>query len=157
MTQQKCVTKLFDYDYYIIYKKGKKNVVADALSQKYEEDESLFSLSFIVPDWLQALCHEWLQDPKISSLLHQFQHDSSVSPGYSWNNETVCYKVHLYLCKQSQLKSTMIFEHHDSPIAGHSGFTKTYERVKLSFLWEGMKQDIHTFLVECELCQHKKG
>jgi hypothetical protein len=64
------VTKLFDYDYEIIYKKGKKNVVVDALSQKYEEDRSLFSLSFIVPDWLQAIRQEWLQDPKITSLLH---------------------------------------------------------------------------------------
>jgi hypothetical protein len=62
--QQKWVTKLFGYDYEIIYKKGKDNVVADALSQKYEDEGSLFSLSFIVPDWLQAICQEWLQDPK---------------------------------------------------------------------------------------------
>jgi hypothetical protein len=52
-TQKKWVTKLFGYDYEIIYKKVKENVVADALSRKYEEDQSLFSLSFIVPDWLQ--------------------------------------------------------------------------------------------------------
>jgi hypothetical protein len=30
--QQKWVTKIFGYDYHIIYKKGKENVVADALS-----------------------------------------------------------------------------------------------------------------------------
>jgi hypothetical protein len=52
--QQKWVTKLFGYDYEIIYKKIKDNVVADALSRKYEDEGSLFSLSFIVPDWLQA-------------------------------------------------------------------------------------------------------
>jgi hypothetical protein len=48
--QQKWVTKLFGYDYEIIYKKGKDNVVVDALSRKYEDEGSLFSLSFIVPD-----------------------------------------------------------------------------------------------------------
>jgi hypothetical protein len=64
--QQKWVTKLFGYDYEIIYKKGKDNVVVDALSQKYEDEGSLFSLSFIVPDWLQAVLQEWLQDPKNS-------------------------------------------------------------------------------------------
>jgi hypothetical protein len=53
--QQKWVTKLFGYDYGIIYKKGKDNVVANALSKKYEEEGSFFSLSFIVPDWLQAV------------------------------------------------------------------------------------------------------
>jgi hypothetical protein len=56
--QQKWVTKLFGYDYEIIYNKGKDNVVADALSRKYEEEGSIFSLSFIVLDWLQALRHE---------------------------------------------------------------------------------------------------
>ena len=53
--QQKWVTKLFGYDYEIIYKKGKDNVVADALSHKYEDEGFFFSLSFIVHDWLQAV------------------------------------------------------------------------------------------------------
>jgi hypothetical protein len=50
------VIKLFGYDYEIIYNKGKDNVVVDALSRKYEDEESLFSLPFIVPDWLQVVC-----------------------------------------------------------------------------------------------------
>jgi hypothetical protein len=45
------VTKLFGYDYEIVCKKGKENVVVDSLSMKYEEEGSLFSLSFIVIDW----------------------------------------------------------------------------------------------------------
>jgi hypothetical protein len=56
--QQKWVTKLFGYDYEIIYKKGKENVVADALSCKYEDEGSLFSLSFILLDWLQVVLQE---------------------------------------------------------------------------------------------------
>jgi hypothetical protein len=69
--QQKWVTKLFGYDYEIIYKKGKDNVVVDALSQKYEDEGSLFSLSFIVPNWLQSVRQEWLQDPKSSHMIQQ--------------------------------------------------------------------------------------
>jgi hypothetical protein len=59
------VTKLFGYDYEIIYKKGKDNVVADALSRKYEDEGSLFSLSFIVPDWLQAVRRNGFKIPKV--------------------------------------------------------------------------------------------
>jgi hypothetical protein len=81
--KQKWVTNLFGYDYEIIYKKGKDNVVADALSRKYEDDISLFSLSFIVPDGLQAIRQEWLHDPKSSHLIQQLQSNSSASPGYS--------------------------------------------------------------------------
>jgi hypothetical protein len=32
--------------------------------EKYEDEGSLFSLSFIIPDWLQSVRREWLQDPK---------------------------------------------------------------------------------------------
>jgi hypothetical protein len=63
------VTKLFGYDYEIIYKKGKGNVVFDGLSRKYEDEGSLFSLSFIVPDWLQVVRHKWLHNPKIPHLI----------------------------------------------------------------------------------------
>jgi hypothetical protein len=63
----------------------------------------------------------------------------------------------MYLSKQSQLKSMVLFELHATPTTGHSGFTKTYDRVKHSFLWDGMKQDVHTFVVECDVCQCNKG
>jgi transposase InsO family protein len=63
----------------------------------------------------------------------------------------------LYLSKQSKLKSIVLFELHATPTVGHSGFTKTYDRVKRSFFWDGMKQDICKFVVECEVCQCNKG
>jgi hypothetical protein len=131
--QQKWVTKLFGYDYEIIYMRGKDNVVVDALSRKYEDEGSLFSLSFIVPDWLQAVCQEWLQDPKSSHLIQQLQNKAPAPLGYSWLQDELRYKGRLYLSKQSKLKSTMLFELHATPTAGHSGFTKTYDRVKCSF------------------------
>jgi hypothetical protein len=63
----------------------------------------------------------------------------------------------LYLNKQSKLKSMVLSELHATPTTGHSGFTKTYDRVKRSFFWDGMKQDIRKFVAECEVCQHNKG
>jgi hypothetical protein len=63
----------------------------------------------------------------------------------------------LYLSKQSKLKFVVLSELHATPIAGHSRFTKTYDRVKRSFFWEGMKYDIRNFVVECDVCQRNKG
>jgi hypothetical protein len=51
----------------------------------------------------------------------------------------------------------VLFELHATLTAGHSGFTKTYDWVKRSFFWDGMKQDIHNFVTECEVCQCNKG
>jgi hypothetical protein len=63
----------------------------------------------------------------------------------------------LYLRKQSNLKSTVLSELHATPTVGHSRFTKTYDRVKHSFFWDGMKQDIPNFVAKCEVCQCNKG
>jgi hypothetical protein len=63
----------------------------------------------------------------------------------------------LYLSKQSKIKSTILYELHATPTTGNSGFTKTYDRVKHSFFWDGMKQDIPNFVVESDVCQCNKG
>jgi hypothetical protein len=62
----------------------------------------------------------------------------------------------MYLSKQSNLKSMVLFDFHASPATVHSMFTKTYECIKRSFFWDGMKQDIRTFVVECDTCQCNK-
>ena len=82
---------------------------------------------FIVPYWLKVVRQEWLQDPKISRLIHQLQDNSPVSQGYSWNNDEIFYKGRLYLGKQSQIKSMVHSKLHDTPTTGYSGFTKTYD------------------------------
>jgi hypothetical protein len=132
-------------------------VVTDALSQKYEDEGSCFSLSFIVPDWLQAVRQEWLHDPKSFHLIQQLQSNSPGPPWYSWLHYELQCKGHLYLSKQSQIQSTILSKLHATPTVGHSIFTKTYDRVKRSFLWDGMKQDVRNFLAECDVRQCNKG
>jgi hypothetical protein len=134
--QQKWVTKLFGYDYEIIYKKGEDNVVADALSRKYEDEGSLFSLSFIVPDWLQAVRQEWLQEPKSLHLIQQLQNKAPAPLGYSWLQDELRYKGRLYLNKQSKLKSTVLSELHATATAGHSGSPK--HMTESNILFSGM-------------------
>jgi hypothetical protein len=45
LEKNKWLTKILGYDNEIIYKKGKYNIVYDALSRKHEEDGSMFALS----------------------------------------------------------------------------------------------------------------
>jgi hypothetical protein len=51
----------------------------------------------------------------------------------------------------------VLSELHATPIVGHSGFTKTYDMVKHSFFWDGMKKDVRSFVAECDVCQRNKG
>ena len=43
------------YDYEINYKKGKDNIVADALSRTFDDQGSLSAISMHVPNWLQSV------------------------------------------------------------------------------------------------------
>jgi hypothetical protein len=115
---------MFDYDYDIIYRKGKYNVVDDALSSKYEEDGSLFSLAFIVANWLNLVHHQFFQDSKIASLIQKVEHESNAFPRYTWENEDLCYKGCLYLIKYSNFKSIVLSKLHASPTIENSSFHK---------------------------------
>jgi hypothetical protein len=60
------------------------------------------------------------------------------------------------LCKNSQIKQKVLLELHTSPVGGHSGFLKTYHRVKNDFFWDGLKTDVQSFVVECLVFQQNK-
>jgi hypothetical protein len=148
---------MLGYDFEIIYKKGKENMVADALSRKYEDVEALLSaLSIIHHYWIIEARDEWKNDPSVWKLIQQLQKDPSVSNTFVWNNNSLWYKDRLYIYKESQLKQKVLMELHTSPIGGHSGFLKTYHRVKKEFFWEGLKNDVQRFVAECLVCQQNK-
>jgi hypothetical protein len=155
--QQKLVTKTLGYDFEIVYKKGKQIVVADALSIKDKNVEAfLCAISIIHPDWIIEARNEWKNDQKVWTLIQRLQQDSNASDTFTWKNDSLWYKDHLYLCKNSQLKQKVLLELHTSLVGGHSEFLKTYHRVKKEFFWDGLKTDVQRFVAECLVCQQNK-
>jgi hypothetical protein len=107
--QQKWVAKILGYDFEIVYKKGKQNVVACALSRKDEDVEAfLYAISIIQPDWIIEARDEWKNDEKVWTLIQRLQQDSSASDTFTWKNDSLWYKYRLYLCNNSQLKQKVI-------------------------------------------------
>ena len=65
---------MLGYDFEIIYKKRKQNVVADALSRKDEDVEALFcAISIIQPDWINEARDEWKKDEEVWPLIQKLQ------------------------------------------------------------------------------------
>ena len=115
-------------------------MVADALSRKYEDVEALLcALLIIQPNWIIEAREEWKNDPSVWTLIQQLQKDPSVSNNFVWKNDSLCYKNHLYIFKESQLKQKVLLELHTSPIGGHSGFLKTYHRFKRNYFGKVLK------------------
>ena len=71
---------MLGYDFEIIYKKGKLNVVSDALSRKDEEVEAfLCAISIIQPDWITKARDKWKKDKELWILIQKLQQDPSTS------------------------------------------------------------------------------
>lgn len=66
--QKKGMAKLMGLDYTIQYKKGKDNVMADALSRCQEEGEAV-AITALVPDWYQEVATSYDSDGQVKGLL----------------------------------------------------------------------------------------
>jgi len=74
--KQKWVIKMLGYDFEIIYKKGKQNVVAYALSRKDEYIKGLLcAISLPQSDWVEYAINEWKQDQKACKIIQRLQED----------------------------------------------------------------------------------
>jgi hypothetical protein len=68
--QQKWVTKMLGYDFEIIYKKGKHNIVANVLSRKEEEAEGLLCVISIPQfGWVEEAMIKWKQDQEVCNII----------------------------------------------------------------------------------------
>ena len=90
----------------------------------------LYAISIIQPYCITKVREEWKNDEEVWTLIQNLQQDPSTSDTFSWKNDSLWYKYCLYLCHNSQLEQKIILELHTSPLGGHSGFLKTYHRVK---------------------------
>ncbi len=78
---------MLGYDYEIIYKKGHKNVIADALSGQFEEGSTLLEISLPIPDWIKEAHKEWFSHPSLSQIINNLQAYPNSTADYSWKDE----------------------------------------------------------------------
>ena len=57
------------------------------------------------------------------------------------------------VCNDEILCHKLISEHHETPIAGHFGIRKTFDRLCGGFVWNGMQKDVEDFVRTCDVCQ----
>jgi hypothetical protein len=78
------------------------------------------------------------------------------SAGFSLEQGLIKYKGNIWIGQNSTLQTKLIATFHSSPLGGHSGVAATYYKIKKHFAWKGLKQDVESFIKQCETCQHAK-
>ena len=147
--QQKWISKIQAYDFDIEYVNGKNNVVADALSHR-PATSYLMSLD---TDWRARILVEYSKDRFACEVLD----GQVVDDRYKVVDEIIYCRDRIFLTERSQLKKKILQASHDSPLAGHQGFTKAYRAIRERFSWKGLKEDVLRHVQECEVCQRNKG
>ena len=52
---------------------------------------------------------------------------------------------------------SLLYHHHDAPLAGHLGRTRTYNKIRQAYYWPGMPQDVKRYVAGCLKCQTHKA
>jgi len=152
--QQKWVSKLLGYDYEIVYKPGKENSAADALS-RMTGSPCLSHLSVpqsTVWDQLKAEAVSLPYMKKIGKLA-----DENPGSPYTRRNGLLHYKNRVVVAPNSDIIQQLLREFHDSPIGGHSGVLRTYKRLAQQFYWPSMARIVKEYVASCDVCQRVKS
>ncbi|GFU93469.1 transposon Ty3-I Gag-Pol polyprotein [Trichonephila clavipes] len=93
---------------------------------------------------------------KLWSLAEKQKNSVKIHNGILVHSEYICGEnidqVVLPQCKREEVLKMA----HDVPLGGHLGEQKTRQRIKYSFYWPTIKQDVKRFCESCKICQFRK-
>lgn len=154
--QQNWAAKLLGYDFEIIYKPGKLNKGADALSRVREDGELCQGITSVQWKDEKLLREELSRDSQLQKIIGDLQRDASSRPGYMLKQGVLLYEGRLVVSSKSVMIPTLLAEFHSTPQGGHSGFYRTYRRLAANVYWVGMKNTVQEYVRSCDTCQRQK-
>ena len=75
---------------------------------------------------------------------------------YVFKNSTIYVSVYSKEQLTEEEKLRLITEFHDTPLGGHQGVTRTFNRLYAQHYWKGMRKQIRDFIKKCPICQKNK-
>ncbi|MCO5585579.1 hypothetical protein L7F22_039514 [Adiantum nelumboides] len=159
MRQRRWIELLQEYNFNIMCRPRKDNVVADGLSRK----SFLNDISIPNNPILDKIKEASLNDPDYQDLIARIQNAgetkefSRPAKEYFLQGDFLYYEQGLCIPKDPALKKAILFEAHDSSISRHPGYAKTLNAIRRSYFWRGMKGDILHYVKQCLSCQRIEG
>ncbi|GJT64869.1 ty3-gypsy retrotransposon protein [Tanacetum coccineum] len=149
--QQKWVTKLLGYDFEVLYKPGRENTVADALSRV--DIPSMLAISYPTATWLDDIRDYYATDLKGKEFAASITTDPTAFPNHVFRDGLVFITGKLFIPPISKIREQLLAEFHSSFIGGHAGINATVKRLSSTFTWLGLKKDVAHFVKSCTVCQ----
>ncbi|KAG7307441.1 hypothetical protein JYU34_007633 [Plutella xylostella] len=148
--------RLSSFNFEIKHRRGKDNVVPDALSRAFPTDAITSSSNDVVSS------PPTTKDPWYLKIYKGCQESPISFPNYRVENNTLYRHMKNKIVLTSEFdwkqvvpleqRENVLNECHSEPIAGHFGVFKTYKRLALRFYWPGMYADVVGFISRCDTC-----
>ena len=147
----KWVEFIESFPYIIKHKKGKDNVIADALSRHYtmlsQLDCRIFGLESIKGQYeLDAAFKDVILNCKEGRAWNKYV----LNDGYLFRANRLCIPV-------GSVRLLLLQEAHGGGLMGHFGATKTLDVLANHFFWPQMRRDVQRFVSRCTTCQKAKS
>jgi len=154
--QQKWTAKLQGYDFQIVYRPGKENAVADALSRQSENQSTiLFALSSPIPQLVRDL-QQYLASTEDQEVIHACTRSQTQPSLFSTSQGLLFFRHQIFVPAVHDFRHRIMVEFHASLAGGHSGIKPTLKRIAASFYWPKWTRDVHRFVQQCPTCQQNK-
>lgn len=146
----KWVEFIESFPYVIKYKKGKENIVADALSRRHSLITTLSSklLGF------ESIKEMYVDDSDFSSLYVACEHGSLDK---FYKHEGYLFKENKLCIPNCSMRELLVREAHGGGLMGHFGVQKTLEVLKEHFFWPKMRKDVNKICERCVTCKQAKS
>jgi hypothetical protein len=150
------VLMLSEYNFEICHIKGTANGRADALSQRpdYDQGHEDNQNVTILPEQVFARAMEVLpnipmqEESKLKPWVDPHQLKQHQGKWYKDGRQVVTGDI--------EAKCHLIQSHHDSPVHGHPGISKTIQLTERLYWWPQMRLDITEYIKGCAECQRHK-
>ncbi|WVZ76705.1 hypothetical protein U9M48_024657 [Paspalum notatum var. saurae] len=147
----KWVEFIESFPYVIKHKKGKDNVIADALSRRYtmllQLDHRIFGLESIKE---QYAYDEGFKDIMLHCKEGRTWDKYVINDGFVFRANRLCIPV-------GSVRLLLLQEAHGGGLMGHFGAKKTEAVLSAHFIWPKMRRDIERFVSRCTTCQKSKS
>lgn len=162
--------KLAEYNYEVVYRAGKSIPHVDALSRSHtvnfndtasensflnkikeaqKRDRSLDNLRMkAIPEKDVKLHDNGSAIVLVDDILYRYWKPSNKKRRQTIYTQLIIPKAYRY---------DVLWNYHDSKLAGHLGIDKTIDRVRSHCYWPGMIKDIEFWISHCETCARSKG
>src|SRR5437588_9893780 len=73
-----------------------------------------------------------------------------------WQDKKLWYQGKVWVPENEEIRTAIIYRHHDQPSAGDGGTAKTTELISRRYYWPKMRETIKRYVKNCETCQQTK-